>query len=61
MSNVINPRAFTHSATKAQASLAAAMAKEIKAVIYSYEARVPLALALGVLRIVERELQNEHE
>ena len=61
MGTVTDPRRFMHNATKAQSNLAAAMAEEIKTVIYSYENKVPLALAIGVLRIVERELQNDHE
>jgi len=32
------------------------MAEKIKAVIYEFSDRVPLALALGVLRVVEHEL-----
>ena len=35
------------------------MAEEIKAVIYKHEGAYPLALAIGVLRIVEHELFNE--
>jgi len=50
-----------HHATKSQANLAAAMSEELKAVIYSYQEKVPVALALGVLGIVAREIQNEHE
>ena len=61
MSNVIKPRTFTHSATESQANLAATMSEELKAVVYSYQEKVPVALALGVLGIVAREIQNEHE
>jgi len=50
-----------HKATDAQSNLAAAMSEEIKAVICSYEKRVPLALALGVLGIVHRELLDDHQ
>ena len=61
MSNVTSPQTFMHHATKSQANLAAAMSEELKAVVYSYQEKVPVALALGVLGIVAREIQNEHE
>jgi len=61
MSNVTSPQTFMHHATKSQANLAAAMSEELKVVIYSYQEKVPVALALGVLGIVAREIQNEHE
>jgi hypothetical protein len=43
-------------ASKPHAQLAGEMADEIKAVIYAYEQKIPLALAIGVLRIVEKEI-----
>ena len=58
MNNVTSPRTFMHHATKSQANLAAAMSEELKAVIYSYQEKVPVALALGVLGIVAREIQK---
>ncbi len=35
------------------------MAEKIKAEVYSYADRIPLALAIGVLEIVKRELLEE--
>lgn len=51
-----NPMRFVAVASKPHAQLAGEMADKIKAVIYEYENRVPLALAIGVLRIVEKEI-----
>lgn len=51
-----DPRRFMTVASKPHAQLAGEMADEIKAVIYAYEQRIPLALAIGVLRIVEKEI-----
>ena len=55
-----NPLRFIAIATKPQAQRAAEMAEEIKAVIYKHANTVPLALAIGVLRIVERELMDDN-
>lgn len=41
--------------------LAGEMAERIEAVIYEYADRVPLALAVGVLEIVKRELLEEQQ
>lgn len=38
---------------------AEAMAEDIKAAVYAYSDKVPLALAIGVLDIVKRELMDE--
>lgn len=51
-----DPRRFMAVASKPHAQLAGEMADEIKAVIYAYEQKIPLALAIGVLRIVEKEI-----
>jgi len=50
---------FTAIASKPHAQIASDMAEEIKAVIYKHAGAVPLALAIGVLRIVERELLDD--
>lgn len=50
---------FAYMTTKKQALLAEEMTNEIKEVIYSYGDKVPLALAVGVLKIVEFEILNE--
>lgn len=47
---------FTAIASKPHAQMAGELADEIKAVIYKYEQKIPLALAVGVLRIVEKEI-----
>ena len=47
---------FMSTASKPHAQIAGDMSEEIKAVIYKYAGAIPLALAIGVLRIVEREL-----
>lgn len=39
--------------------LAGEMAERIKGVVYEYTGRVPVAAAIGVLRIVEREILDE--
>jgi hypothetical protein len=51
-----DPMLFVASASKPHAQIAGEMADEIKAVVYKYENKVPLALAIGVLRIVEKEI-----
>lgn len=56
--NSTNLKLFISKAGKPHAQLAGEMAEEIKSVIYSYEQRVPLALAIGVLRIVEKEIMD---
>ena len=50
---------FAHMASKKQALIAEEMANKIKELIYSYSEEIPLALAIGVLKIVESELLNE--
>ena len=56
----LEPRRFIAIATKTQAQKAGEMAEEIKAAIYKHANTVPLALAIGVLRIVERELMDDN-
>ena len=41
------------------AAIAGTLADEIKAAIFKYEGQIPLALAIGVLRIVEKELLDD--
>lgn len=50
---------FMSIASKTHIQIAGDMAEEIKAVVYKHAGAVPLALVLGVLRIVERELMDE--
>ena len=52
------PSPFTVIQSKQQTDLAGEMSEKIKEIIYSYEAQVPLALAIGVLRIVEKEIME---
>lgn len=53
-----SPLQFIAVASKPHAQLAGELADEIKDVIYKYEQRIPLALAVGVLRIVEKEIMD---
>ena len=50
------PRKFMAVASKPHAQIAGEMADEIKAVVYRYENKIPLALAVGVLSIVQKEI-----
>jgi hypothetical protein len=52
-------RKFTATGSQSQTQMASELAEEIKRVIYQYEQKMPLALALGVLRIVESELLDD--
>ena len=52
---------FMAIASKGHAQIASEMADEIKAVIYKHSSAIPLALALGVLRIVELEIFDANE
>lgn len=54
-----DPRKFMAIASKPHAQIAGELAEEIKALIYVHADRIPLALAVGVLRIVEQELIEE--
>lgn len=51
-----DPMIFMAKASKTNSYIAAEMADKIKAVIHEYDNQIPLALALGVMRIVEIEL-----
>lgn len=51
-----DPWKFGCIANKPHAIIAGEMADEIKKVIYGYSEKIPLALAVGVLRIVEIEI-----
>ncbi|MCG7985080.1 MAG: hypothetical protein JAY90_20310 [Candidatus Thiodiazotropha lotti] len=53
-----DPRKFIAIASKSHAEIAGELADQIKETIYAYEDRIPLALAVGVLRIVEQELMD---
>ena len=50
---------FMAKASKTNSYIAAEMADKIKAVIHEYDNQIPLALALGVMRIVEVELIDD--
>ena len=52
-------RRFMAVASKPHAAIAGTLADEIKAAIFKYEGQIPLALAIGVLRIVEKELLDD--
>jgi hypothetical protein len=52
-------RRFIAVASKPHAEIAGALADEIKAIVYKYDGQIPLALAIGVLRIVEKELLDD--
>jgi hypothetical protein len=56
---VTNPRKFMAIASKPHAQIAGELAEAIKVLIYEQADRIPLALAVGVLRIVEKELLDE--
>lgn len=51
-----DPHIFMAKASKTNANIAAEMADDIKEVIFRYDGTIPLALVVGVLRIVEREI-----
>jgi hypothetical protein len=50
---------FMALASKSHAHLAGALADDLKAAIARYDGQIPLALAIGVLRIVEKELLDD--
>jgi len=52
---------FASIASKSHSVIAAEMADEIRAVIYSHSGKIPLALAVGVLRVVEQEIIDDHK
>ena len=54
-----DPHSFMTQASKREALMAADMADQIKEVIYDYAGKVSLALAVGVLRVVEREIMDD--
>lgn len=56
-----DPRLFMCKEKKSHCIISAEMADEIKKVIYEYSDTIPLALAIGVLRIVEKEILDDHE
>lgn len=54
-----NPRKFIAVASKPHAAIAGELANAIKTEVYRYADRIPLALAVGVLAIVQKELIDE--
>lgn len=54
-----NPRKFIAIASKPHSQIAGDMAQKIKDVIYEYSDQIPLALAIGVLKIVEKEILDD--
>lgn len=61
MNKPTDPGLFMCKAKKSHCVIAAAMADEIKKIIYEYSDEIPLALAIGVLKIVEKEILDDHE
>lgn len=55
------PTLFMSRANEKNCEIAGEMADKIKEIIYEYEDQIPLVLALGVLRVVEIELTNDHQ
>jgi hypothetical protein len=53
------PRKFMAVASKPHAQVAGELAEAIKQLIYEHSDRIPIALAIGVLRIVEKEILDE--
>jgi len=56
---VTEPRKFTAVASKPHAQIAGELGEAIKKLIYEQADKIPLALAIGVLRIVEKEILDE--
>lgn len=54
-----DPRRFMAVASKSHCEIAGELSERIKAVIHEHDDRIPLALVIGVLRIVEQELIEE--
>lgn len=54
------PHRFMAIASKSHCAIADDLAHQIKALIYEHSDRIPLALAIGVLRIVEREILDDN-
>lgn len=57
----MKPFDVSHLASKRACNKAAEMCEEIKEVIHKYDDEMPLALALGVLTIVKKEIMQEHD
>ena len=53
------PVIFITASSKPHYQIAGEMAEDVKRIIYEYADKIPLALAIGVLRIVEKELMDE--
>jgi len=51
----------SHLASKRSCQKAAEMCERIKEVIHDYDEEMPVALAMGVLEIVKREIMDEHD
>lgn len=56
---IAGPRRFMAVASKPHIQIAEELANKIKDDVYQYSGKIPLALAIGVLRIVEKELLDE--
>lgn len=54
------PRLFSTS-SRPHTAIAEELAVQIKGLIYAYSGQIPLALAVGVLRIVEKEILDEQQ
>jgi len=57
----IGKRQFMHIGSKAQCTIAEKIANDILAAVGRYDGQIPLALAVGVLRVVEVELLKNNE
>jgi hypothetical protein len=56
---VAEPAKFMAVASKPHAQIAGELAQAIKDLIYQQADRIPLVLAIGVLRVVEMEILND--
>jgi hypothetical protein len=59
MTDATNPRRFMAIASKSHSEIAGDLARQIKALLYAHSDRIPLALAVGVLHIVAKEVLDE--
>lgn len=55
------PRHLNAVTRKTHREIAGELAQQIKDLIHTQSGRIPLALVIGVLRIVEKELMDESE
>lgn len=52
------PRLFTATTSKPHTQLAEELCEKIKAAVYEYSDRIPLALAIGVIEIAKMEVME---